>query len=387
MTSPPVDQLDPPRPAAPIRVLHLSPSLDQGGLEKLQVEFARYADRGRFRLQFLALQHGGICEAELRALGSSVEILDKPPGLRPRTILDLARAFRRLGVDVLHTHNNGPLIYGPPAARLARIPVVVHTRHHGRYPGLGRREIAVTSATSRLVDRVVCVSEDSRVEGLADGIQPHRLRTILNGIDIARFGFAGPCHVGPMVSVARLHRDKNLDSLIRAARIMIESEPGFRLEIAGEGDHRGALEALIGDLGVADRVKLLGNVDDIPGLLGRARALILPSLSEGMSVSLLEGMASGLPVVATRVGGNPEIVAHDETGLLVPPADDVALARAMLRIWRDPELGRSMGAAGRARVERHFDIRRMVADHEALYLELLGRRRKPVWSTGQGRGA
>ena len=350
-----------------IRVLHLSPSLDQGGLEKLQIEFARYADRDRFDLRFVALQHGGITVEELREFGWPVEVLNKPAGLRPLKILDLARRLRRNRIDVLHTHNNGPLIYGAPAARLARVPVVVHTRHHGRDHAVNHREIALSTAATRLVDEVVCVSEDSLTQGKLDGIAPKRLRTIWNGIDVERFAYRGPNAAGPAVTVARIQPEKNIESLLQATALIVREEPGFQLEIAGEGRSLESLKSLAKELRIENHVRFLGNIKDVPALLSRASIMVLPSLTEGISLTLLEAMAQGLPVVTTRVGGNPEVVVDGDTGLLVPPANPQALAQALLRLSRDSSEARSMGIAGRRRIERYFDVRRMVLDYESLY--------------------
>ena len=115
-------------------------------------------------------------------------------------------------------------------------------------------------------------------------------------------------------------------------------------------------------------MRFLGEVEDVPAVLQRARAFVLSSVSEGISLTLLEAMARGLPIIATRVGGNPEVVADGQTGWLVPAGDPASLAQAIVRLWREPEAGRQMGQAGRQRVEHHFEIGRMVADYEALYL-------------------
>ena len=356
-----------------IRVLHLSPSLDQGGLEKLQIEFARHVDRDRFDLRFVALQHGGITVDELRKLGWPVEVMNKPAGLRPFKILDLARRFRRNHIDILHTHNNGPLIYGAPAARLARVPVVIHTRHHGRDHAVKHREVALSSSATRLVDQVVCVSEDSLTQGRLDGIAPKRLKTIWNGIDVQRFAYQGPNPSGPVVTVARLQPEKNIESLLQATALIVGEEPEFQVEIAGDGRSLDALKALAKKLQIENNVRFLGNINDVPGLLSRASMMVLPSLTEGISLTLLEAMARGLPVVTTRVGGNPEVVVDGDTGLLVPPANSPALAQALLRLHRDPSEARLMGISGRRRIEQYFDVRRMVLDYESLYEKFLGR--------------
>ena len=355
-----------------IQVVHLSPSLDQGGLEKLQIEFARHADRDRFDLHFVALQHGGMTVDELRKLGWPVEVLDKPAGLRPLKILDLAHRFRRNHIDILHTHNNGPLIYGAPAARLARLSVVIHTRHHGRDHEVNHREVALSSAATRLTDQVVCVSEDSLTQGRLDGIAPKRLKTIWNGIDIERFAYQGPNPSGPVVTVARLQPEKNIESLLQATALIVREEPDFQVEIAGDGRLLDSLKALAKELQIENHVRFLGNINDVPALLSRASMMVLPSLTEGISLTLLEAMARGLPVVATKVGGNPEVVVDGETGLLVPSANPPALAQALLRLHRNPGEARLMGISGRRRIEQYFDVRRMVLDYESLYEKYLG---------------
>ena len=143
----------------------------------------------------------------------------------------------------------------------------------------------------------------------------------------------------------------------------------MRVEVAGGGSCLEDLKGLAAELGVAERVTFLGEVRDIPALLSRARMFVQPSLSEGIPLTVLEAMARGLPVVATRVGGLPEVVIDGETGLLVPAADPPALAEAVLTLWRDPDAAGRMGDAGRRRAEERFDVRRMVSQYEALYLE------------------
>ena len=200
-----------------------------------------------------------------------------------------------------------------------------------------------------------------------EGIAAARLVTVRNGIDLARFAYNGPAPHGPAVIVARLAPEKDHATLLRALAIAAAAEPDFRLEIAGDGPCRADLHALAASLGVTRSVRFLGRVDDIPALLERAGLLVLSSRLEGISLTLLEAMARGLPVVATRVGGNVEVVADGETGLLVPAASPPELAAAMLLLWRDPEWSRCLGMAGRARAEEQFDIRKTVATYEAFY--------------------
>ncbi len=353
-----------------IRVVHVSLGIDVGGLEKLLVEFARHADRGQFDLRFISMGTRGALADDIEACDWPVTAMEEPPGLRPGLVLRLARLFRDWGADVVHTHNTKPLIYAGPAARLAGVRRVVHTRHGQRFSA-GRRATALFRLAARSADRVVCVSDDGVSLSAGEGLNPRRLVAIWNGIDVSRFSYAGPLSGGPVVMVGRMSPEKDVSTLVLAAEIAARAWPGFRLEVAGDGACLPALKRQAGDLGLGAHVAFLGEVRDIPTLLHRAGLFVLPSLTEGISMTLLEAMAAGLPVVATRVGGNPEVVVDGETGLLVPAGSPTELAKAMHRLLGDPGQGQRMGRAGRDRVERLFDVRRMVGDYESLYHNLL----------------
>jgi glycosyltransferase involved in cell wall biosynthesis len=354
--------------ARKLLVVHVSLCLDTGGLERLLVEFARHADRDRFDLRFLSMSSRGRVSDELEALGWPVTALEEPPGRRPGLVLRIARLFRRWDAGVVHTHNNGPLIYGASAARIARVGRVFNTRHYGQYLDTSRRELLAVRLASRLVDKVVCVSDDSALVAARDGISPGKLRTIWNGIDVQRFSYTGPRPDGPIVVVARLSPEKDVETLIRAVAIASDGSPPLRLEVAGDGPCRPDLERLTHDLGLSERVRFLGEVQDVPGLLARASLFVLPSRTEGISLTLLEAMARGLPVVATRVGGNSQVVVEGETGLLVPPQDPTSLAEALVRLRGSRDGMRRMGVEARRRVEALFEVRRMVSGYESLYL-------------------
>jgi glycosyltransferase involved in cell wall biosynthesis len=349
-----------------LRVAHVTFGLDLGGLEKLLVEFARHADRSRFDLHFISLGHRGVIAEEIEAAGWPVTALGVPTGLRPGLLFRLAGLLRRLGADVVHTHDERPHLYGTPAGRLARVARLIHTRH-GRALNVSPRQRWLVRLAALGVDRFVCVSEDVAQLSVAHGVPTHKICTIHNGIDLQRFPGRGPCPGGPAVIVARLNPEKDHATLLRAVDRIVRTEPSFRLEIAGDGPCRDELYRLAGDLSLAGHVRFLGAVQDVPVLLARASLFVLSSLSEGVSLTLLEAMACGLPVVATHVGGNPEVVAEGTTGRLVPAGDPEALAGAVLEVWRSPEMGRRLGLAGRQRAEKHFDVRAMVGAYEALY--------------------
>jgi glycosyltransferase involved in cell wall biosynthesis len=344
-----------------------------GGAEKLLVEFARRADRQRFDLRFVTLGRRGSLAEEIEACGWPVTALNEPEGLRKWLVVRLAWLFRGWQVDVVHTHNTKAIFYGAPAARLAGVPAVVHTRHGQRYQA-SRSDNTVFRFLTRLVDRVVCVSQDSARLSATEGITRRQIATIWNGIDVGKFAYLGPSPGGPAVMVGRLSFEKDVATLIRATALIVPAEPAFQLAIAGDGECLADLKRLTVELGLAEHVQFLGEIRDIPGLLGRSSLLVLPSLTEGISLTLLEAMARGLPVVATRVGGNPEVVVDGETGYLVPPQQPAKLAERMLDLLRKPDRARQMGRQARARVEAHFQVSEMVARYEALYNDMLRRR-------------
>jgi glycosyltransferase involved in cell wall biosynthesis len=351
---------------ARIRVAHVAPGLDVGGLEKLLVEIARHIDRRQFSLHFVSLGSRGTLADDIEALGWPVSALELPQGVRPRIVWKLAHFIRSRKIDILHTHDDRPLIYGAPAARLAGVPCI-HTKHYGVLPTNTRRRTFLTNLAARFVSDFVCVSGHSAESSQRGGVPAAKIRTIWNGIDLGRFPFSGPRADGPIITVARLSEEKGLNTLVQAAALVVKQKPETRFEIAGQGPLFASLQKLIADLQLGDHVNLLGEVRDVPALLERARLFVLPSRTEGISLTLLEAMSKGLPVVATRVGGNPEVVEADITGLLVPSQNPDDLASAILELLDDPTRARDMGEAGRRRALEQFDIRRMALQYEMLY--------------------
>jgi len=363
-----------------LRLVHLSQGLDMGGLEKLLVEFARHADRDRFDLRFVSLSDKGEIAREIEELGWPVEALDTPTGLKPTLVYRLARLLRRWKTDVLHTHNNRPLVYSALAARLGGVKRFIHTRH-GQSFGSTPRQVRLVSLAARYVDAFACVSQDSARLSGKQQVPARLIHCVHNGIDTRRFAALPVRDDGPAVIVARLSPEKDIATLLRATALAVRQDATFRLEIAGDGPCRPELERLALELNLGKSVRFLGMVNDIAGLLARASFFVLSSISEGVSLTLLEAMARGLPVAATAVGGNPEVVAEGETGLLTPARDPARMAQAMLALHRDRALRARMGDAARRRVEAHFDIRGMVSRYEALYDVGAHRRRLAHGST------
>jgi glycosyltransferase involved in cell wall biosynthesis len=359
--------------ASRIRVMHVALQLDTGGMERLLAEFARHADRDRFELRFLSLGARGRVADDIESHGWSVDAFQAGPGLRPLIVARLARLFRDWRVDVVHAHNTKPLFYVVPAAKLARTGTVVYTRH-GRRTGSTPRQDLLFRLAARRVDRVVCVSNDGRELCERDGIDPRAIQTLPNGIDLERFPYAGPCADAPAVFVGRLCPEKDVATLLAALPAVIARRPQFRLRIAGAGPCAAELKRLAAALNVDRHVSFLGEVADIPALLRDSSVFVLPSLTEGMPLTVLEAMASGLPVVATDVGGIPEAVADGVSGFLVPPRNPAALASALLRASGSASIVRRLGLAGRERAERLFNVRSMVSRYETVYHQALTRK-------------
>jgi glycosyltransferase involved in cell wall biosynthesis len=345
-----------------------------GGLERLLVEFARRTDRERFDLHFVSLSGRGLLAEEVETAGWPVTALNQAEGFRAGLYPSLAWLLIRLQAQVVHTHDERPLIYAAPAARLARVSRVVHTRHRGADLNATPRQAALLSFAAARVNAFVCVSEDAATLARKQGVRAEAVRVITNGIDLERFQPGEHAADGPVVIVARLTPEKDLATLLEAVGRVVPEVPEFKLLIAGDGPCRKDLEAQAKSLGLGKAVSFLGTVRDVPPLLRRCRGFVLSSRTEGISLTLLEAMATGLPVVATRVGGNPEVVVEGESGLLVPAQDPASLAAALIRLYREPGLAGRLGRAGRKRVEDHFDLNRMIREYEALYLGERGKR-------------
>jgi glycosyltransferase involved in cell wall biosynthesis len=287
----------------------------------------------------------------------------------------MVQLFRAGKFDVIHTHNTYPHIYASLAARLAGVPVVINTRH-GQRAGHGWKSRTQFRWASHLVDRIVAVSDDAaRLCIEADRVNSGKVIRIWNGIDVDEFQFAGPKLIPTAISVARLSPEKDFPTLLRAVAIAIQNVPELVLKLVGDGPERPRLEQLVTELGIEQHVEFLGERKDVPELLSQAGFFVTSSVTEGISLTLLEAMAVGLPVIATAVGGNVEIVDAPRTGRLVPASDPDRLAESIVDLCRHTTEWPEIGLAGRARVAEHFDVRRMVADYENLCRTLLSAKR------------
>ncbi len=357
-----------PHAARPLAVCHVSLTLKTGGLERILADLARHHDPAACTPTFLALRAVGRFADEIRNQGCAVQLLhdhSRFGGLR-----EMARFFRAGKFDVVHTHNTYPHLYATIAARWAGVPVVVQTRH-GQRAGHGWKSSLLYRWAARWVDRIVAVSDDAaELCQRVDRLPAEKVTRIWNGIDLSDFRYHGPIAAPVAISVARLSAEKDFPTLLRATAFVLREIPEFKLRIVGGGPERERLEVLATELGVTSAVDFLGERHDVPDLLAQAGFFVTASLTEGISLTLLEAMAVGLPVVATAVGGNPEIVVDGVTGKLTPAAQPEQLAAAMIDACRQSDRWSDWGQAGRERVTQHFDVQRMARDYEQLYQQL-----------------
>ncbi len=368
--------------AEALSVTHVVLSMDCGGLESIVLGLAREGRRLGQRVAVACLERTGAMASQVEALGARVICIHKRPGLRLATVGRLESLLRELVPDIVHTHHIGALFYTGPAARRAGVPSVVHTEH-GRYLSERRRTRWLGRLAGRYASRFLCVSPTIAAEAEAYHIVPRRkIQVVPNGIDLDRFrdrndssrvrqSVGIPPDAPSIGTIGRLCEIKRQDLLIRAFRRVRARFANAHLVIVGDGPWMGLLRQLVVDLNLDDWVHFVGYQSQPERYLQAMDVFTLSSQSEGMPLTILEAWAAGVPVVATRVGGLPELVEHGRTGLLVEFGDEAALAGAMGDLLANPDLSLRLRAAGREGVEL-FSLARMADAYQHHYLELLG---------------
>jgi glycosyltransferase involved in cell wall biosynthesis len=364
-----------------VNITHFVENLNRGGLERMVLELVKIQHRQGHRCQVVCLYEEGTLAHELAALGIPVHACGKRQGLDLRALVRARRRISAHATDVLHTHNAVAHYQAVLATCGLGLRRIVNTRHGmGSNRRAARREWFYRRALAR-TDAVVTVCEAARRDAIQRGIvPPEKARVVPNGIPLASFqpaseamrqslrqqlGVAATTRV--IGTVGRLNWAKDQAGLIRAFRLLRERQPDAVLVLIGDGELRGALQQTAHDEGVADSVHFLGDRNDVRELLQGLDLFVLSSVSEGYSMALLEACAVALPIVATDVGGNGEIVRDGETGRLVPASDAAALAAGMLALLERPAQAAAMAQAARAWVETHGSLETMAARYADLY--------------------
>jgi sugar transferase (PEP-CTERM/EpsH1 system associated) len=362
-------------------LLFVNHSLAMGGIETMLVDMIRLLPRDQFLPEVAVFESGGSLENVLEERGIPVHRLNKKEGVDAGLFFRLRRLIREREIKVVHSHNYSAWIYACIAARSVGQVVHVHTEH-SVVENVGRR-YQMQRWLSRMTSHVVGVSQHVHDVMISDiGVAPSRVKLIANGVNTDRFapnadrrrsarssiGLAdGDIAIG---IVARLVPVKNHSLLLRAAAPLLkDGSLSIKVVVVGDGPERGALEALSAELGIGERVIFLGERRDTEKLLNAMDIYVLSSISEGMNLTLLEAMSAALPVVATDVGGNGELVENGVTGRLVGLGDVDAMTKLLREFATSADKRRAMGSAGRESIIRRFDERVMIAHYLKLYGE------------------
>ena len=382
--------------SSPVPVAHVITRLAVGGAQETALRCCSLLDRECYRPLLVTGPEAGR-EGDLHgeAARRAVPVVVVPSlrrALRPWAdavaLVSLVRLFRRERPGIVHTHSSKAGVLGRLAARLAGVPVVVHTVHGWSFhEGMSRAVRAPVVALERLAARwtsaLVVVAERDREEGLRAGIgEPGQYALVRSGIDLsahrvgpgaaarARAQLGLPAGVPLVGTVTRFYPQKDPSTLVAAMARVLDTVPAARLVVVGDGPLRPEVEALVARLGIASQVTLLGWCDRVAQVLPAFDVFVSTGRWEGLPRAVVEAAAAGVPVVATDVGGTREVVVDGETGLLVPPADPDRLARALTRLLTTPELRLRLRRAAAAAVAE-FDAEVMIERLESLYEALL----------------
>jgi L-malate glycosyltransferase len=362
-----------------LKVMHLVHGLNTGGLENGVVNLCNRLDTSQFAPAICVLKHGEALES--RVDSNRVELFEVKRyfGNDPSLPFRLAWQMKRRQIEILHTHSWVTLVEGMAAAKMARVRTVIHGEHgtmeeRPRNVRVQRwlwpRAAQITAVSASLADRmaqIVGFSRD-RIQVIPNGVDTDRFRPLEIGAGCLRQQLGLPSQSLLIGMVARLVPVKNHAGVFRALASLRAANVEADLALAGNGPLREELQQLARDLQIQTHVHFLGDIDNVECLLNAIDVFVLNSHSEGMSNTILEAMACSIPVVATLVGSNSELVAEGESGYLVPPDNHIALSQALVELAKYPELRRSMRKTARLQIERQFSIQRMVQGYTDLYL-------------------
>lgn len=368
-----------------IKVLHVVLAMEYGGLERIVNQFARKLDRSVFDLSICCLDRGGEFLDELNELGVKHSVLGRRPGLMDfRVLRALTRYISRNRINVVHSHS-GCSLYASIAARLAGAEVIVHT-DHGRLMPDRLSLILEDRLSSRLMNAFVAVSRQL-ADYLVDKVRVpgSKLHVIINGVDTGRFvpaiaediaklrrGLNIPEQAEVVGTVCRLDPVKNLGSMILAMGPMLKERTGMIVLITGDGPEKGHLERLAGELNLNGRIRFLGKRNDIERIMPVLDVFVLPSISEGTSMTMLEAMACGIPVVASAVGGNTDLVEENANGYLFPLERTDLMCARILDLLEGAERRRAFGLRSRFIAEKRYSVSAMMEAYSNLYLNSFG---------------
>ena len=361
-----------------IHVMHVVLNLDPGGLENGVVNVVNGLDEREFISTVCCLQYAGAFANRVHKRTTVFE-MGHTTGNDLLLPVRLAAHIRRLRPDIVHTRNPEPYLYGFPAAILGGVKAIVHSEHGRSFPERPLRRW-VQRQFSRRTDLIFSLSQDLRKSLIKHiGIAPEKIEVLYNGVDLDKFRTTHARDVrqrlnidGKLVvgAVGRLVPVKNYALLIEAVYQLRQRFDVF-LMLVGEGPERVNLEALVAQRELQQRVVFLGHQDNVQDFVGAMDIFVLPSHDEGMSNTLIEALAAGVPCIASRVGGNPEVIRHRQDGLLFDSNDLRALVEHLVLLCENPQLRGRIAASGRTRVEEDFSLQTMLVNYQNMYKRAL----------------
>ena len=366
----------------PVVLAELAGSAAYGGGERYLELLLDRLDRARYRALLICPEPGPFV-GRMKERGVETHLVHLAPLFNPIALWRLTQLLARERVTILQTHGARANFYGRIAGRLAGVPVIISTVHNSLKDYESRlftRWLYATALrlTLLLVHRIICVSDANRRDLIDEcPAAAARIQTVYNGVDPLAFPSQPNrqkvrqelgIRQGPvLVMIARLTEAKGHRYLLQAFPNLLKTWPQLCCVFVGEGELHDSLHRMAIDLGVERACRFVGVREDIADILAAADVVVLPSLSEGFPFVLLEALAMGCPVVASRVNGIPELIEDHKTGLLVPPRDPQALVAAIREVLNDPIAASKMGVEGRAVVHERFTVDRMVANTTAIF--------------------
>jgi len=361
-----------------LNVIHLVEELTIGGLEKILTTIVLNLDKKKYNVSVWCLREGGFFADKLVKEGIDVKILHISTSRNPLSIYKLYRFLKSHKFDIIHTHAYSAGTIGRMSAFLAGVPVII-SHNHSVYDYYGKFYNLVEWFLSLITDRVICISEV--VNGFANKTQrinSKKLITIHNGIDDVcdlteksssdlKKELGIPINHPVICTISHMEEHKGLKYLLEAASLLLQSKNDVSFLLVGEGVLKKELKILCADLKIEKNVIFAGEQSDISEILSLSDIFVLPSLREGLPLTILEAMACGKPVIATNVGGIPEIVKDGENGILVYPKDPETLYMAMNELLGDREKREKMGRIGKRVCDESFRTKTMVEKVEDLY--------------------
>jgi len=364
-----------------INILHLLLSLKVGGLENVVYNLVGNLDRTIFNVSVCCIDEFGELEHNLRDLNIYLALLKrKEQGIDWLLSLKLARLLKEKHIDIIHTHNFSPNFYGSIAGRLSGVSKIITTQHNKRFfEEFNKKRLLVFRTLYYLNHKIVFVSKDAKDLAIKTINIPSRKVTVIhNGIDVNRFrpkvkdkALLNEFRIKDefiIGTVGRLSKEKNIVTVLKAFKQVLKKKNNIKLLIVGDGSEKATLVKESSRLNIDSQVIFAGYREDIPDLLNIMDIFVMPSLTEGISLTLLEAMATEKPVIVTKVGGNVEIIDDGYSGIFVKPGDIEGIVDKLNDLFSDPLKKRQIAFNARQKVLKDFSLESMVNKYTSLYL-------------------